>query len=549
MKNHYLKYFHLFLWITLLHLQAQSLPGKAKSETGITDTPKSTSQFPVIHPDTYSPPEEFDLFVTRMQETKQLFADAIIADLTGDTLEAAYHFEQLFESLEALKNISYNDEFQYLEFNRLLTAAIQYYEDDAETIDGVETRLSVAVLRDKLNEYIYSQTLEDLVFVDETVEVIPGHVPITYNQRVASIIQFYQKKGRTSVQKWLTRMDRYKKIILPILEEEGIPPEIFYLAMIESGLKPEAYSHKYAAGLWQFVNSTGKRYGLERNWWIDERNDFEKSTRAAARHLKDLYGEYNDWYLAFAAYNSGAGNVNRALKYDNTRDYWHMSHLPRETRNYVPNIMAAIFIASDPAKYGFYYHPEPLLQWKIVEINKPVKLDVIARCSGIDLATLKEYNPELKQNAIPPLEKDEVYRLRMPLTVKTEFDSLFALVKIDKGDGIVLVDHRVKSGESLWLIAKKYQVLIQDIVTLNHLQDSRFIQPGQLLKIPTNGYNDNYTATSVGSQKFYYTVQRGDTLSEIAEKNQTSIRKLKQWNGLRSDFIRVGQKLIIWKRA
>ena len=116
MKNHYLKYFHLFLWITLLHLQAQSLPGKAKSETGITDTPKSTSQFPVIHPDTYSPPEEFDLFVTRMQETKQLFADAIIADLTGDTLEAAYHFEQLFESLEALKNISYNDEFQYLEF-------------------------------------------------------------------------------------------------------------------------------------------------------------------------------------------------------------------------------------------------------------------------------------------------------------------------------------------------------------------------------------------------------------------------------------------------
>mgnify|MGYP002629922594 CR=1 FL=1 len=527
----------------------QTLPGKVKSDEVFTDMPKSNNQLPVVHPKTYSPPEEFDLFVTRIQEAKLLYADAIISDITGDTLEAAYHFEQLFESLEALKNMSYDDEFQYLEFNRLLAAAIQYYEDDAETIDGVETRLSVAVLRDKLNEYIYSQTLEDLEFVEETMEIIPGHVPITYNQRVASIIQFYQKKGRTSVQKWLTRMDRYKQIILPILEEEGVPPELFYLSMIESGLKPEAYSHKYASGLWQFVSATGKQYGLERSWWIDERNDFEKSTRAAARHLKDLYAEYNDWYLAFAAYNSGSGNVNRAIRYNDTRDYWHLSRLPRETRNYVPNIMAAIFIASDPAKYGFHYTSEPVLQWKIIEIDKPVKMDVISKCSGIDVATLKMYNPELRQNAIPPLEKDEVYRFRMPLTVSVDFDSLFSLVRIEKGDEIVLIDHKVRRGESLWLIAKKYNVIIQDIVALNKLQSARFIQPGQLLKIPTNGYQDAYTSTTVESQKFYYTVKRGDTLGEIAEKNRTSIRKLKKWNGLRGDFIREGQKLIIWKNA
>lgn len=526
------------------------MPGTVKTDQTFSDMPESNNQLPVVHPTTYSPPEEFDLYVTRMQEAKQLYADAIIADLTGDTLEAAYHFEQLFESLETLKNMSYDDEFQYLEFNRLLTAAIQYYEDDAETIDGVETRLSVAVLRDKLNEFIYSQTLEDLEYVEESVEVIPGHIPITYNRRVASIIQFYQKKGRASVQKWLTRMDRYKNIILPILEEEEVPPEFFYLSMIESGLKPEAYSHKYASGLWQFVSSTGKQYGLKRNWWIDERNDFEKSTRAAARHIKDLYAEYNDWYLAFAAYNSGVGNVNRALKYDNTKDYWQLNHLPRETRNYVPNIMAAIFIASDPAKYGFHFTPEPVLEWKIIDIDKPVKLEVISKCSGIDVATLKIYNPELRQNAIPPLENDEVYRFRMPLSMNSAFDSLFSLVKIEKGDEIVLVDHRVKRGESLWLIAKKYGVLIQDIVSINKLQRARYIQPGQLLKIPTNGYKDsNYTGTAVESQKFYYTVRRGDTLSEIAEKNHTSIRKLKKWNGLRSDFIREGQKLIIWKSA
>ncbi len=526
----------------------RTLPGKTTPENSFTDIPESRNEIDIVHPKVFTPPEEFDLFDTRIQETKQLFADAIISDMTGDTLEAAYHFEQLFESLEALKNMSYHDEFQYLEFNRLLTAAINYYENDAETIEGVETRLSVAVLRDKLNEYIYSQTLEDLEFVEETMEVIPGHVPITYNRRVASIIKFYQKRGRISVQKWLNRMDRYKKIILPILEEEQVPPELFYVAMIESGLKPKAYSHKYAAGLWQFVSSTGKQYGLKRDWWIDERNDFEKSTRAAARHLKDLYEIYGDWYLAFAAYNSGTGNVNRALKYSNSKDYWSLTRLPRETRNYVPNIMAAIFIANDPKKYGFYYDPEPPLEWNIVEIDKPVKLDVISKCSGVDLATLKMYNPELRQNAIPPLEENEVYRFRMPVNAAADFDSLFALVEVERGDEIVLADHTVRRGESLWLIAKKYGVRIKDIVSLNNLQSARYIRPGQILKIPVNGYSEKLPDIAE-NRKIYYTVRRGDTLSQIAEKHRTSVRKLKKWNGLRNDFIREGQKLIIWKNA
>ena len=140
--------------------------------------------------------------------------------------------------------LSKDDEFQTLEFNRVLTAAIDYYEDEAITIDKVETGLSVAVLRDKLNEYVYGQKLEELEYVEERVEIIPGHVPITYNQKVASIIKFFQKQGRSSFQKWLNRMAKYKLIILPILEEEGVPTELFYLAMIESGLNPKAYSFK-----------------------------------------------------------------------------------------------------------------------------------------------------------------------------------------------------------------------------------------------------------------------------------------------------------------
>ena len=215
--------------------------------------------------------EDVDIFEAQMDEAKAIFSEAIISDLTGDTLEAMYQFDLLFESLSALDILSKNgkDEFQKLEFNRILTATIDYYEDESNTIDKVETGLSVAVFRDKLNDYIYSQVLEDLEFVEETVEVIPGHIPITYNQKVASIIKFFQNEGRSSVQKWLNRMDRYKKIMLPILEQENVPPELFYLAMIESGLNPEAYSYAHASGPWQFISSTGKAYGLKKNWWVD----------------------------------------------------------------------------------------------------------------------------------------------------------------------------------------------------------------------------------------------------------------------------------------
>ena len=213
-------------------------------------------------------PEE-DIFGDQMSEAKSIFAEAIISDLTGDTLEAAYQLELLFESLANMEVLSQDDEFQTLEFNRLLKAAIDYYEDEAVTIDKVETGLSAAVLRDKLNEYTYSQKLEELEYVEQKVEIIPGHIPITYNQKVASIIKFFQKQGRNSFQKWLNRMSTFKPIILPILEEEGVPPELFYLAMIESGLNSKAYSYAHASGIWQFISSTGKMYGLKKDWWVD----------------------------------------------------------------------------------------------------------------------------------------------------------------------------------------------------------------------------------------------------------------------------------------
>ena len=495
---------------------------------------------------------EEDIFESQLSEAKYIYAEAIISDLTGDTLDAAYQFELLFEALSNIEVLSQDDEFQTLEFNRILTAAIDYYEDEAVTIDKIETGLSVAVLRDKLNEYVYSQKLEELEYVEERVQIIPGHIPITYNQKVASIIQFFQKEGRRSFQKWLNRISTYKPIILPILEEEGVPTEVFYLAMIESGLNPKAYSYAHASGVWQFIASTSKMYGLKKNWWIDERRDFEKSTRAAAHYLKDLYEEFGDWYLAFAAYNCGSSRVKKEMKRHQSDDYWKLKRLPSQTRNYVPNIMAAIFISNDPQKYGFYVAEEENMKWRLVDIDKTVSLEILSECSKLDIANLQIYNPELKQGTLPPLKEGETYPFRLPMQASLDFDSLLAEVAVEFIEDIVFMDHKVKRGESLWLIARKYNVRIQDIVSINKLARAKYIRPGQILQIPADGY-DTYRKTAMtkssGSQQIYYTVRYGDTLSEIAMIYRTSVRKIKKWNGLRSDRIYSGQKLKIWKKS
>ncbi len=544
-----IKLFFSLVLTTLLVGDEQNLPDSVAVYEEIADTEKTHIHH--IHTDSLIYDEDFDIFQNQLDESKAIFSEAIISDLTGDTLEAMYQFDMLFESLSALDVISRhgNDEFQTLEFNRILTATIDYYEDESITVDKVETGLSVAVFRDKLNEYIYSQTLEDLEFVEEKVEVIPGHIPITYNQKVASILKFFQNEGRVSIQKWLNRMERYKKIMLPILEEEGVPPELFYLAMIESGLNPQAYSYAHASGPWQFIASTGKKYGLKKNWWVDERRDFVKSTHSAARYLKDLYAMFDDWYLAFASYNCGEGRVRKTIRRQDTKDYWKLSRLPAQTRNYVPNIMAAIFIATDPQRYGFAVTSEPELKWVDKQLDKSVSLDVISEISNIDVKTLQLYNPELRQGTLPPLKEKEKYTFRMPEGFNPQFDSLFSEIKIEKVEEIIFVDHKVKRGESLWVIARKYGVRIKDIVTINKLGNAKYIRPGQRLQIPTEGYSQyrkNAMASSSKSSKIYYTVRRGDTLSEIAMKYRTSIRKIKKWNGLRSNRINIGQKLKIW---
>ena len=483
-----------------------------------------------------------NLFEQLLTESKLFYADAIMADLRSDSLNAMLYFDNLFKALAQLEEISKNvPEIAQLKYQNILSASIEYYDNKVVSIDHSETGFSTAVFKDKLEDYIYSQSLDDVVDIEESVEIIEGHVPITYNKKVASIIRYYKNQGKRHIQKWLNREDKFKEIILPILKEEGVPPELFYVAMVESGLKTDAKSYAAAVGPWQFIASTAKVFDLKKSYYVDERRDFEKSTIAACRYLKKLYKEFDDWYLAFAAYNCGETRVRRHINYFNTRNFWELTNLPKETQNYIPSILAIIFISKDPEKYGFNVEPEANFEWVIKEIDKSVSIDEIARCSKVSKKKLLDYNPELLKDFVY-VEKNSKYNFRMPVQFSQDFDSLFALVEDVKADKVLIVNHKVKRGESFWYLAKKNGTTITAICELNNLDRNKPLRVGKMIKIPVG--MKNY---KVKPKKQIYVVKYGDTLSEIAVKNNVKMSKIKSWNNLRGSIIKIGQKLVIYK--
>lgn len=506
--------------------------------------------------------EENDIFYEQLIESKLTFADAITYDISLDTLEAEVQFQSLFASFEFLDSLSLDDEYKRIEYNMVLNASIDYYQNKSVTINRLESPLSMALFKEKLEAYFYKQQLEDVEFVDETVEFIDGHIPITFNSKVARNVKYFSSNGaKKGVQMWLNRINKYKKIMLPILEEEGVPPEIFYVSVIESGLNPIALSYAQALGPWQFIASTGKIYGLEKNWFIDERRDFIKSTYAAARYLKDLkkiFDKVNpedlngeNWYLALAAYNCGASRVLKEIKRSNSTNFWDLNRLPGQTRNYVPKILAIFLINKNPEKYGFIIKNEPDLEWIIKKIDKQVSFNQISDITKVSPKELLIFNPEIKRGIIQPRASDKYYNLRLPKSYDyTTFDSLYLLLNEQSAKSLLIVEHIVKRGESLSRISSKYKVKIQDITSMNNISAKNYLQPGQKLQIPTQGYDEYVKSliSSSSSTKVYHTVKSGDTLSEIANQYKTSIKKIKKWNGIREidNVIYLGKKLIIY---
>ncbi len=328
------------------------------------------------------------------------------------------------------------------------------------------------------------EALQETLPRDQGAAKILSSFPSILNDKVKSFIDLFQTKADSYFTKSLARSQAYEGMMKKILREKNLPEELFYLALIESGYNPHAQSRAKATGIWQFMNRTGKHYGLKVDKWVDERRDPEKSTYAAAEYLKNLYEMFNCWYLAAAGYNAGEGKVLQAMKRAKSQDFWEISkhrYLKRETKEYVPMFLAAMIIAQDPEKYGFSnidYHA-PLVYEKVA-VPPGTRLDRIARAAETNLEEIRALNPALRRDKTPPQAAS--FEINLPPGKKEVFEKNFS--RVFKLDPRTARKHQIRRGDTLGQIAKKYRVDVQEICEGNEITPKTILRPGDTLLLP-----------------------------------------------------------------
>tara|TARA_A100001037_G_scaffold115530_1_gene105194 strand:+ start:10140 stop:11822 length:1683 start_codon:yes stop_codon:yes gene_type:complete len=483
-----------------------------------------------------------------LREAKILLSDAFISDVMNDTLEVVYNLNRIFDLLSEADQYGEMDNEDREEFDRFEESLVSLYSKKFSTLDKVDASLTAENMRMDVTSRTEPLEVEMGATQFVVIEDRDGHIPLVRNKKVDQFIDYFKTKGRPQFEIWLDRLDVYGPVLSKIIEQNNLPPELLYLAMIESGLNPKAHSKAAATGMWQFIYSTGKIYGLKRNWYIDERRDPEKSTKAAMAYLSTLYNEFDNWYLALAAYNSGENRVRRATKLHQTSDFWQLHSLPRETRNYMPYFLAATIMAKNPQDYGFTKKRKrkKSYSYDIVTIEKSADLTVLARAAGTSFKNLQALNPELRQSATP----SETYKLKIPYGSKDKFIKNYNALPENERFAPQFISHKVRNGESLWYIARKYRVSQSDLMAVNKIRNRNMLRIGQKLTIPVPGMNiprSSRVQLTSTHNKIIYKVRRGDTLGHIAEDYRTRASKIRQWNGMKyGQHIFPGQKLTLW---
>jgi membrane-bound lytic murein transglycosylase D len=367
--------------------------------------------------------------------------------------------------------------------------------------------------------------------------IVPHDIPLTLNEYVLSYLAYFQTtRGQATVENGLRRAGRYREMIRRVLKQEGMPQDLIYLAQAESTFLPRAVSRAGARGIWQFMPFRGEEYDLDRNYWIDERSDPEQSTRAAARHLRDLYHMFGDWYLVMAAYNSGPLNVVRGIQRTGYADFWELykrNALPKETKNYVPIILALAMVAKEPMRYGIHVIPEAPPKVDVVKPGHSLDLRLVADTIDEDVETLRGLNPQLIRMVTPD---DPNFELSLPAGAAAKFTTEMAAIPPEKWTS--WRRHRIESGETLAELARHYHVTAAAIADANKMDPHDSLVAGDKIIIPAN--------PAAAGKLVRYRVLRGDTLEGIAARFDCTVTELKRWNGLRGNRAPRGARLKIY---